>query len=389
MTLNEFKLIDPEQGRIRFFLSGGDQVVGMTISIYNCNNVNFTYPLQQLKKVTVNGYEIVTTSKTNYSTYFYYDCEPTSIDPTLSILNDGNCDQVQFFPNIDPIPFTYNMYNAIIGNTEDIRESMFVYDVDRKSTQLQPSNIQAILSSSATLAKFQDSNYSDTGLVNARYEGTKTSTVDYGIQSSIAVQVFDTAVYPPTTDNNTICSQSLSDRTIVEYGFDNSQNLYPSLEGVPTASFNYSSVDGAITGTLGNEAEVTTNDTSFTARMKKSRVANYKEGDILILSTGQAFDNEYIELKSITYVSNVNTDFANYLFTFEKNIDGPFSTITGTSNSFYGINIIKIHSDTVYSFEGNKIVTASNKKLYLPLNKQVVKTVKGGKVIKVELICSV
>lgn len=389
MTLAQFKLTDPEQGRIRFFLSGGDQVIGVTVSIYNCNNINFTYPLQQLKKITFNGIELNLTSKTNYSTYFYYDCEPTTVDTSLTVLNDGNCDLVQFFPNIDPIPFTYNMYNAILGNTEDIRGSMYIYDVDRNSSQLQPSNIQAILSSSATFAKFQDSNYSDTGLVNARYEGTKTSAIEYGLDPLITVELFEGALYQSNINLDTICSQSLIERNIVEYGFDKSTNLVPSPDSLPTSSFSYFNIDGIIEGTLNSPASVSSSTTSFIGRMRKNKIGTYRAGDIIVITNGISRQSTFAQIQKVEFHSFVDTDEDNYRFDVSMNIDGAATTVTGVAETTYNVNILKVHSDTVYSFEGNKLVPISNKRIYIPITKQILKTSKGGRVLKVETVCSI
>lgn len=387
--LSTFKTIDPLQGNMSLYLSGNEEVIGLTISIFNCNLINFTYVLNLLTSINFNGVELPVTNKEIFSTHFYYDVLPAvPIDIDSPILN-ADCILLNLTPNLDPIPFTYNEYNAILGNSENIRTSNFVYDVDRKSSQIVPANIQAILEDSATPAMFQDSNYTDTGLVNARYNGTKTTITDYGTAPSQAILLFEAAVYQSSTLNSNICSQSINDRNIEEYGFDNSNNLFASTELLPTASFNYSSIDGLIYGTLSSPAVVTSTQTSFIARMRKAKVGTYKAGDLIILSTGAGNANEFAQISSIAFNSNHDTDEDNYDFIITRNIDGPSNTITGIGSSDYNINIIKIHSDTLYSFDGNKIIYLSNKKVYLPLTKQILKTVGKGRVISVETICTI
>lgn len=398
MTLEDFKDENPGSGQLSLYLTGDDNVVGATISKFNCNSVNYSYVLNILRKIIFDDVQLTVSSITSYTNHFYYDIVPQQINIESNFIDSG-CVLLEFEPNIDPIPFTYNVYNALIGNATEIRKSSFIYDVDRKnpfvsnqdglSNQISPANILAILSGSATYAEFQDSNYTDTGLTNARYSGTKTTEAEYGIDPFQSAIAFEGALYQTSTSNNNICSQSIEERTLSELAFNSSDNLYPSAELLPTASFNYSSTDGYIDGNSGVPAELGASETSFIAKMKITRVRTYVPGDLLIISNGQNFDNEFVQIQSLDFIAKSTGGYATYSFTVKKNVDGISQTIVGTSNSSYDLNIIKIHSDTLYTFEGNKVVPVSSKKLYIPLTGQILKTVKGGKVIRVETICSI
>jgi len=218
MDLNTFKFTNPGIGQIKLFISSIDEVIGITISLFNCNQINFSYSLSQLTSIIINGTEIPILTKTPFDSHYYYETTPTSIDVDASNLNDG-CFLVELIPSIDPIPFTYNTYNAILGNSETSRNNSFAYDVDRSSDQIKPKNIIAILEDTASPAKFQDSSYTDSGLINGRYNGSKTNIDDYGISPSLTGTSFEASIYLSSSLDGFICSQSLSDRTVETYIF--------------------------------------------------------------------------------------------------------------------------------------------------------------------------
>lgn len=219
MDINTFKATNPGLGSIKLFLTGDDEITGVTISVYNCNQVNFSYPLSQLTSLLINDTEVTVVDKTPYSTHYYYETTSGEFDSEGNNIDDSSCFTVGLVPAIDPIPFTYNTYNAILGNSEKNRASAFVYDVDRGTDKIVPKNILAILSGSATLAKFQDSNYTDSGLKNARYDGSKTTIQDYGLVPALNGSPFEAAVYLSSSTDNYICSQSLADRDLETYLF--------------------------------------------------------------------------------------------------------------------------------------------------------------------------
>ena len=60
-----------------------------------------------------------------------------------------------------------------------------------------PLNIEELTSGSATLAQVQDSNYSDTGWTSARYNGTKTTRIEYkAAEPALTGRFFEAAEYP-------------------------------------------------------------------------------------------------------------------------------------------------------------------------------------------------
>ena len=78
-------------------------------------------------------------------------------------------------------------YNPQENNAINPRTSNVFMDVDYTSFgsgSLVPINIEQIITGSATKAPIQDSNYSSTGFTNARYNGTKASSLGFNIPYS-------------------------------------------------------------------------------------------------------------------------------------------------------------------------------------------------------------
>lgn len=73
-------------------------------------------------------------------------------------------------------PFVNSDYDILMNNAIANRPNSFYMDVDFADSQVLPINQQAILSSSATPAVIQDSNYSSAGWVNSRYIGKELTS---------------------------------------------------------------------------------------------------------------------------------------------------------------------------------------------------------------------
>ena len=192
-------------------------------------------------RFTVDG-QVMTlpiTSRARYSNingtasddYYYFGVTPVPIN----VIPNGTVRQltptlidVTFLPYIQDERYEYSDYNPLISNALDNRTSTYVQQSDRIGSKVRPTNLEEILSGSATLAQIQDSNYSSTGWSNARYTGTVTSAVDYkGVPSIITARTFTAEINPSASANLLICSRSLSDRIFTEL-------LHTGEEEVPT-----------------------------------------------------------------------------------------------------------------------------------------------------------
>lgn len=394
MTIDQFKTVNPGSSFINILykdISGTPHITAVTVATTDCTGNNIADVLIEIQTLTLSILGGITTLpvvlREPLSGYYFLKVQDTP-RPNITLAAENICTSTYTNPSTSDTGFTKSEYQALLNNAETGKTTSYIFDVDRRKLELNPVNIDLINTGNALPAAFQELNYSSIGITNSRYNGAKTNSDQYGLISAVGVSLFDGAVFQGNIDNDSICSQSFQEREIKEYAFDSKDNKFPSGDTIPTASFNYFSIDGVIYGTEFNEAEVTATQTTFVAQMRKAKVQDYQAGDIIILTTGISAASEFAQIESITYLSPYNLDKDNYSILISRNIDGPSSTITGIPSSDYNINIIKVHSDILYTFEGNKIIPLSDRKVYIPLTGQILKTIKKGKVIRVEKICS-
>jgi hypothetical protein len=82
-------------------------------------------------------------------------------------------------PNI-----TYSDYNATLGNATDIRPGTIYQDIDYSSNTVTPVNFNQLISGSATKANIPDSNYSTKRITKPRYEGSRSTSNDFNLNSN-------------------------------------------------------------------------------------------------------------------------------------------------------------------------------------------------------------
>jgi hypothetical protein len=142
--------------------------------------------------------------------YFYFRTVPFQISATaLSGLTDPETQLdtlIDFAPFIDDLEYIFADYNAILNNALATRRSYKIEKSDRRQDTAVPSNFQAIYNRTAEPAEVQDSLYYDTGWINARYNGTKTTADNYsGLVPSISGREFRGEVFNGNTDYDTFC----------------------------------------------------------------------------------------------------------------------------------------------------------------------------------------
>jgi hypothetical protein len=139
---------------------------------------NYTFTITGIS--TYGGAYVFYVPPTSLVGQFYVD--RNNINTTLSwdmdLIWDPQTGQVE--ANSDSI-------SPILNNVDQIRQSAVFMDVDYTSFgsgSLRPVNIQQIIDGEATLAPVQDSNYTSIGFANARYNGTKVSSLGFNIPYS-------------------------------------------------------------------------------------------------------------------------------------------------------------------------------------------------------------
>lgn len=222
-------------------------------------------------------------------------------------------------------------YQVLQNNASKSRTSKYRRISDRKDTTINPLNIEGIILGTADLADIQDSNYSDTGWVNSRYEGSSTNRNNYGgVDPVLLVKEFEGSFYPYSVTDEKIQAQDPTERvyeTLLHTGVDN-------LPAFETGSIGFSP-----TGVVGLY------DTVFTLQTSDSSL-KLSTGDILVAGYGAS--KEFIKIQNILVIPSNNTYTVEVLRAWS--ISNTFSTYTTTSV------LKKITPVSIYRTEENKPV---------------------------------
>lgn len=220
----------------------------------------------------------------------------------------------------------------------------------------------------AAKAPVQDSNYTTSGIVNARYKGTKTDSTDYsGIEPAIAAQPFQAAVYTITEADNFICSQSLADRKIEDFlfiGSSTSPIVATSNLGVVVASNVISS------GT----------DTQVDIFLQSSKlIKQIQPGDILQITNGT--DTELLQVNSKETVSAFGVIRLNVIRRYGNE----------SSTHSYPVNSVvsKFTDNRLFKIEGNRLIALTEKKVWIKDNRTILKTSQNGYVTELSTTCTI
>lgn len=243
-TIQEFSEKRPSEygAHILVFVTLGYQVTGINIETRDKGFNNLINSLSNLISVTTNilgsTVTIIPLSSKNKGGYWHFTVEPFSLQSSpeslvTSSFNDTDGANLyinkvaRFNPEPDNANFSKSNFVALLNNSENSVSSNNIYEVDRLTSNINPSNLSSILSGSATKAAFPISNHSQQGLLNSRYEGAKTSIIDFGVNSAIKATTINASIYISSSTNDFICSQSDNLRSIEPYLFEGSAE-YPS-----------------------------------------------------------------------------------------------------------------------------------------------------------------
>lgn len=203
-------------------------VTGFTMTIEalaGSTQIDVLSILEQATKVsfTLNGvlFNLDIISRQQYllpspgSSFYYFKVNPIQTFTIASITTPSLSVLTSITPFISPIEFLNSDYNVLFSNATEQRFSAIIQQSDRANTGTIPTNFKALLTDSASKAHVQDSNYSDTGWAGARYNGSKTSALNYGgVSPATTAKYFSAEIYRSGSITSTICSQSLATRVI-------------------------------------------------------------------------------------------------------------------------------------------------------------------------------
>lgn len=301
--------------------------------------------------------------------------------------NEINSSNVFFNSDQLSIDFRTSEYNALDNNADRTVKHQYIQKVDRTIKQVNPVNLDAILSNVAEKAEVQVSNYSLTGLKNSKYAGSITSELEFGESPSLSLTEFEGAIYPAAnilssseaSDNqdNFICSQSAEDRPVDTFYF--ATNREPSREEqvqggqhslLPSLTTTRIYFSGSKLGFDGIDSFP--EDSYDSQSLSVNAFLDIKADDILALSyfhaPGDTSIYENLLVTSVEYKSeSLGGPISETTASFERNYLNRYDTNTTLTDWSTG-NFISIHkytNDVVYKVENNKPYRITNKKLYL------------------------
>jgi hypothetical protein len=249
-TIEEFKNINPQSygtGRVTLFVSGvGPYTIkAMSFPIVDSNPGNFRAVLQQVdrlrfnftgatKEVTVLDRQIQQGTG-GLSDYMYFEFTPINSNTLPSEVASVPTEEDSRFNFIPYFSFNFltNDFNILLNNSERSKLSVSRRKVDRVSSQANPSNLNSIISQSATFAEAQECNYSKRSVINARYLGTKLTSGSVKFDDPALTFIsFNASIHGRSVSYDKITSIPLDQREITALYFN---PVFPGdLKSIPT-----------------------------------------------------------------------------------------------------------------------------------------------------------
>ena len=274
--------------------------------------------------------------------YYFFLVESKNITNYVApianeVVQDG---QVILLPNLRGGSFYVSDYNVILNTAQDNRLSEYI-----------------LKDTSITFAAIQDSLYSDTGWINARYDGSSTNKLTYSsIDSAILGSSLQGTYYPLQTPDTEINNVDVAERTYLEY-FHNSLDTYPTfaletpfLFTITTTYLDTSVTEITVIATLTNRPLVT-----------------YQPGDLLIKrdTSPVAYGQEVMKVVSMVRLTTGN----DYKLTVVRGWNNTPKETLDASDELY-----KIQSIRMFELEGNRPSPVKQGKIRLKDTGYIVRT---------------
>ena len=368
------------------------EIKGLTVAVNRKSNnsadsnFNTTNILQQIEKISfdaayrdfpVQNIELEVKSRSlgkgiNEKSFFYFDVKPKQFVrywPEATFLSGTVIDEednittgepVYFFPTITNINFSLNDYNPLIGNSIENRPSRDKQVADRDNLNTNPVNINPLLSQSAPPAQIPDSNYSITGLINSRYEGSKTDAEKFGgVSPSFTGRTFTGEVFSNVVTNSKISASLEQDRVYKEL-FHSGEEELPGFK-IVSSSYQLDATAGL------------SNSFFIESISEPSSGSLVNSGDIIFLS-GSTNTQEFMRVERIN--TKVNKLFVERAYLSDRGIDS-------TKNAHDTKQIIKLIQPTkLFEFGSGttKVELVENAKVLVKESRLILETDKYGNV---------
>lgn len=209
-------------------------VIGITISYNSLNSVKLEDTIKQISFLTFtvgsDRIRVRVLAISKLTGYYYLQVEPT-VFTSMPGSTDSSGTPIDFNVEVNFIDylsgnFNNSDYDVLLGNALTLTTSKGAIQVDRNTDSANPSNLFAIITETASPAEIHYSNYTTTGWINARYEGSINKPIlerDLPAQSYI---MFEGAIHPVDSDTSTIVALGAGD--------PEKSKLYFNIESRPT-----------------------------------------------------------------------------------------------------------------------------------------------------------
>jgi hypothetical protein len=285
--------------------------------------------------------------------YYILLTKPYEIDSIGDLILPGV--NILLSPSFDITAFEDGPYNALGGTVETPRKSSFIMQSDRykvgtltNPTYTGPLNIEQLLSGSADRANIQDSNYSSLSWLRSRYEGSKTSRIDYKVEAALTGRTFLGADFSAETELTQI--QYLTSSNQVEY-----KDLFYAGKGqVP--GFDLSTGTGLkfASSTLSGYSETATILDITNASVNTAPSYTPTAGDIIANNFTTA-DPELMKIERVTVVVPSNPPI------YRTTVIRGYLSNSGSISQNQAVSTVK--PVQIYNIDGNKLSGVSKSKV--------------------------
>ena len=387
MTLDQFKyvisngqILDSEARQVNMLYTGS-RIQAIAVRIENGN-------LPQLQQATTivlrapqagtvlnislesSQVPIRTVNREVVGQYYLYTVVEQDQQPVMAVppspsgtpLVENYYTDVIILPQQDQGGFETGEYNVLINNVLTNRTSTYLQISDRQystGSSTNPGNLPDILADNATAATIQDSNYSSTGWVNGRYDGTQTSEVTFGnVQPALTGGSFKGTFYALSTPDEAIFSAS--ERSYVDY-FVAGRTELPTYTELTT--FIELDDDEGIGDT--QLLIVTSNPSDKT---------EIQQGDLIKISGSVSPTTEVIRIEALT--PTTPDGYKRFYATVQRGWNQ--TTQYGYTN---GDDVLIIDPQTVFKLEGSKVYKERQGKLYVQETQEIVYLDSFGQIV--------
>lgn len=253
-------------------------------STLNISLENSQVPLRTVTREQVGNYYMYSIVEQDQQPVMTAVPSPTGVLPSEEYFT-----QVIVLPSSQGGVFEGSDYDVLLNNSLNNRVSTYIQVSDRAESSINPVNLPSILVNNAILASIQDSNYSNTGWINGRYNGTPTDSNTYGDITPILNGVtFEGAIFPVGLTPSEIATTVTQGVTYTEYLF-NGTTSFPSFNSQLTSLLTYAPVTSSL-----NYIDLKTGGGGITYQPK--------QGDILILTIAEveSITAEYVKVNSFS-----------------------------------------------------------------------------------------